>query len=724
MAERRSTKTASSGAKRPRCDAAKRSRRRRCREGRAKVAQVLPKASAGRPGPGGEPNMIAVRGAREHNLATSTSTCRATGSIVLHRPLRVGQVVARVRHDLRRGPAPLRRVAVVVRAPVPRADGQARRRLHRGPVAGDLDRPEVGVAATRARRSARSPRSTTTCACSTRASASRTARSAAGSSPARRRSRSSTASSSCPRARASRCSRRSCGAARASTRAAHRARRSRASPGPASTARSSSSRTAPRTRLARYENTPSRSSSTGWCAGRASSAGSPTRSRPRCASPKASPRSRSSRGTAKRAEPEIAHVLRAPRLHPLRALVRRARAAELLVQLAVRRVRALRRPRHALRGRPRADRRATTTSRLADGAIAPWTRVPRRVLQPGARGRRRRVRVLASTRRGRSSTKAQQKVVLYGTGRAAGARPVQEPVRPQALSTRRATRASIPWLERRHTEADSDRSRGADRGLHARGAVPRVRRRAAAARVARRSRSADRNISEVGNLSIRKTAEFFARARAVRARPADRRAGAQGGQRAAAVPARRRPRLPEPQPVVGHAGRRRGAAHPARQPDRQRPRRRALRARRAVDRAAPAGQPAPHRHDGPPARPRQHRDRRRARRGDDPGRRPHRRHRSGRGGARRRDRGRGLARGRARASRARSPASTSPGKRTIEVPELRRQPGDAWIKVRGAREHNLDNIDVELPARLLRRGHRRERQRQEHARQRHPLPRR
>ena len=62
----------------------------------------------------------------------------------LHRALRLGEVEPGVRHDLRRGPAPLRRVAVVVRPPVPRSDGQARRRRHRGPVAGDRDRPEVG----------------------------------------------------------------------------------------------------------------------------------------------------------------------------------------------------------------------------------------------------------------------------------------------------------------------------------------------------------------------------------------------------------------------------------------------------------------------------------------------------------------------------------------------------------------------------------------------------
>ena len=59
-----------------------------------------------------------------------------------HGPVGLGQVLARVRHDLCRGPAPLRRKPVGLRAPVPGADEQARRRFHRRPVARHFHRAE------------------------------------------------------------------------------------------------------------------------------------------------------------------------------------------------------------------------------------------------------------------------------------------------------------------------------------------------------------------------------------------------------------------------------------------------------------------------------------------------------------------------------------------------------------------------------------------------------
>ena len=97
---------------------------------------------------------IRIRGAHaqpeEHRSRPAAQPARRD-----HRPVGIGQVQPRLRHALCRGPAPLRREPVGLRAPVPAADGQARRRFDRGacrpPSASSRRRPRT----TRAPRSAR-----------------------------------------------------------------------------------------------------------------------------------------------------------------------------------------------------------------------------------------------------------------------------------------------------------------------------------------------------------------------------------------------------------------------------------------------------------------------------------------------------------------------------------------------------------------------------------------
>ena len=142
---------------------------------------------------------------------------------------------------------------------------------------------------------------------------------------------------------------------------------------------------------------------------------------------------------ARASEAEIADVQPAPRLPGVRHELRRAGAAQLLVQLAVRRVRGVRRPRHDVRGRPRAghprprsvDR---TTARSPRGA-APTRSTSQRMLEsvaevydidldaPWEHAHRQAAEGRAARRQGQPEGQ------------------VQEPLRPQPRSTRPRTRA-------------------------------------------------------------------------------------------------------------------------------------------------------------------------------------------------------------------------------------------------------------------------------------------
>src|SRR6185437_3107335 len=59
-----------------------------------------------------------------------------------HRALRLGEIIARIRYYLRGRPAALCRIALRLRAPVPRPDGKARCGRDRGALARHLDRAE------------------------------------------------------------------------------------------------------------------------------------------------------------------------------------------------------------------------------------------------------------------------------------------------------------------------------------------------------------------------------------------------------------------------------------------------------------------------------------------------------------------------------------------------------------------------------------------------------
>ena len=197
---------------------------------------------------------------------------------------------------------------------------------------------------------------------------------------------------------------------------------------------------------------------------------------------------------------------------------------------------------------------------IADGRDLAVVGVPQPVLRAAARRDRRRVRLLGRHAVAEAAEEGQAGRAVRHR-RHVGERALQEPVRPAALVHHelRGCRAVARAPPRRLRERPGA---GADRGLHAGGAVPRVQRCAAAAGVARRHHRRAQHQRAREPLD-REGGRVPRGARAVGARAHDRRAGAEGGQRAAAVPARRRPRLPVAEPLVGHARRGRGPAHPA-----------------------------------------------------------------------------------------------------------------------------------------------------------------
>ena len=500
---------------------------------------------------------------REHNLKDVSLELPRDRLIVFTGLSRLGQVDARLRHDLRRGPAALRRVAVVLRPAVPRPDGQARRRLHRGPVARRSPSTRSPPRATPARRSARSPRSTTTCGCSSPASACRTAPVCGAAGRRARRPQQIVDrvlelpdGHPVPGARAGRP--RAQGRVRGAVR---RARRQGFARVPGRRRRRRARRrdrdlTQLRAAHDRGRRRPPRASSDGIERRLTDSVETALRPRPRVVARDRRPR----RG---RRRPR-AHVLRAPRL-PHYGLS--------FAELAPR-IFSFNSPYGAC---PSCIGLGTRFEVDPDLVVPDAGALPRR-RRDRAVGRRR----APSTSRGCSRrrrrgarfdidtpwaklTEGAAEVVLYGSDDS------QVHVAYRNRYGRERTllhdlRGRHPVARaRRHSEAESRLGARAGRGLHARGAVPGLRRargcKPEVLAVTRRRRS---NIAELSALPIGEALGCLPALELTEREADDRRAGAEGDPRAAAVPRRRRARLPQPRPRRRHAGRRRGAAHPAR----------------------------------------------------------------------------------------------------------------------------------------------------------------
>ncbi len=294
-----------------------------------------------------------------------------------------------------------------------------------------------------------------------------------------------------------------------------------------------------------------------------------------------------------RRPPRLQRAVRVPHLRPV---LRGPAAAAVLVQQPVRRLSDLPRLRQHHRARPRPGRprrgqdAAAGRDRAVDQAALPLLRSPISKKMAKARG-------VPLDVPWQDLTDEQRRLVVEGDGDFEG------------------VRGFFDWLERKkykvHVRVFLSRYRGYQ-------TCPDCAGHAAAARGAG---GAGRRPDHRPGLGAHHPpgAGLLRRARPAAAGRGDRRQGAQGDPPPARLPERRRPRVPDPRPAVVDAVGRRGAAHQPGDVARRVAGRHALRARRAVDRPAPARQPAAHRHPAAAARSGQHRDRRRARRRHDRG---------------------------------------------------------------------------------------------------------
>ena len=277
----------------------------------------------------------------------------------------------------------------------------------------------------------------------------------------------------------------------------------------------------------------------------------------------------------------------------------RARAADLLLQLAARRVPALHRAGLADGDRPRARRArpVAVDRRGRAGAVGELDVAVLRADHPGASPSKYGIDLEAPWE---SLDEDVQRPLPQRHQRRPHRGLLPQPLRAQAL-VRDALRGHRPQ-PRAPLPRDRLRARAReDRGVHVAAAVPGVQGRAAEARVARGAGRRRRH-PRAHRAERQARAAVAGRRAALGDRAPHRAADPARDRRAPALPGQRRHRLPVDGPRGGDAVGRRGAAHPAGHADRLGARRRALRARRAVDRPAPARQLEAHRHARAPAR--------------------------------------------------------------------------------------------------------------------------